>query len=63
MEINSHPDYATPYMAYIMKVLILVKNKYASPLRLAQVLVVIGAACRNRTGDLFITNELLYRLS
>ena len=22
-----------------------------------------GAACRNRTGDLFITNELLYQLS
>jgi hypothetical protein len=26
-------------------------------------LLSLGAACRNRTGDLFITNELLYQLS
>lgn|GEM_PF-5375265 len=30
---------------------------------LVALLTLSGAACRNRTGDLFITNELLYQLS
>ena len=39
------------------------KNKKANPEELAYLIDSIGAAGRNRTGDLRITNALLYQLS
>ena len=39
------------------------RNNKAQPCGLGQVLVLIGAGEMNRTPDLLITNELLYRLS